>query len=230
MRQRCSMSDPQLYMNVLQKVGPYYIIEQIFDYICFMRLKDDNKELVIREKAIEMIVNDGFDGLSMKKLALKAKISPSTIYVYFKSREDLLNQLFIDIQDKFEKDALNNFSADLNFEAGLWLQWKNRLKNITKNPLNFQFYEQFRNSPLIKHKDIKPTIFRKVMNDFVENAVRKKEIKNVPSEIFWAVAYGPFYILVQFHINQMTMAGKPFSLTEQKLQQMFKLVLSALKS
>ena len=68
------------------------------------------------------------------------------------------------------------------------------------------------------------------MNDFVENAVRKKEIKNVPSEIFWAVAYGPFYILVQFHISQMTMAGKPFSLTEQKLQQTFKLVLSALKS
>jgi len=95
--------------------------------------------------------------------------------------------------------------------------------------MSFQFYEQFRSSPLINHKDIKPTIFRKVMNDFVENAIRKEEIKDLPSEIFWAVAYGPFYILVQFHLNQATMSGKPFLLTEQKLKQTFNLVLSALK-
>lgn len=206
-----------------------YIIERVFDYICDVRLKDENKELIIRQSAIEMIVNKGFDGLSMQKLAKKAKISASTIYVYFKSREDLLNKLFIEVQEKFEKDALNDFSADLNFEDGLWLQWKNRLKNITKNPVNFQFHEQFRSSPLINHKDIKPTIFRKVMNDFVENAIRKEEIKDLPSEIFWAVAYGPFYILVQFHLNQATMSGKPFLLSEQKLKQTFNLVLSALK-
>lgn len=176
-----------------------------------------------------MIVKDGFDGLSMQKLARKAKISASTIYVYFKNREDLLNKLFIDVQHKFERDALNSFSTDLRFEDGLWLQWRNRLKNIADNPLNFKFYEQFRNSPLINHKDIKSTIFRKVMNDFVKNAVQKGEVKDLPAEVFWAVAYGPFYILVQFHLNQATMSGVPFSLTEHKLRQAFNLVMLALK-
>jgi TetR/AcrR family transcriptional repressor of multidrug resistance operon len=194
-----------------------------------MRPKDKNKEATIRQKAIEIIVSKGFDGLSMQKLAKQANISPSTIYIYFDSREDLVTKLYIDIVDKFEKDALNNFDSELNFEDGLWLQWKNRLNNITRNPLHYQFYEQFRSSPLINHKDIKPSIFRKIMNEFVNNAVDKNEIKNLPSEIFWAVAYGPFYTLVKFHLEQSTMVGKPFLMTEQKLRQTFDLVLLALK-
>lgn len=194
-----------------------------------MRPKDENKEIVIRQKAIELIVSKGFDGLSMQKLAKLANISASTIYVYFDSREDLVAKLYIDIVDKFEKDALNNFDPDVKFEDGLWLQWKNRLNNITKNPLQYQFYEQFRSSPLINHKDIKPSVFRKIMNDFVDTAIQKNEIKNLPVEIFWAIAYGPFYTLVKFHLDQSTMAGKPFLLTEQKLRQAFDLVLLALK-
>ena len=41
-----------------------------------------------------MIVKEGFDGLSMQKLAKAANVSPATIYLYFKNREDLLNQLY----------------------------------------------------------------------------------------------------------------------------------------
>lgn len=177
-----------------------------------------------------MIVNEGFDGLSMQKLAKRAGISASTIYVYFESREDLVTKLYIEVQDKFEKDALNNFSADLKFESGLWLQWKNRLGNIIRDPLAYRFYEQFRNSPLINHKDIKPTVFRKAMNDFVATAVQNKEITALAPEVFWALAYGPFYTLIKFHLHQSTMAGKPFSLTEQKLRRTFDLVVKALKA
>jgi len=36
-----------------------------------MRLKDENKETIIRQQAIKMIVEKGFDGLSMQKLALR---------------------------------------------------------------------------------------------------------------------------------------------------------------
>ncbi len=42
-----------------------------------MRNKDEHKEKSIREKAIEIIVKEGFDGLSMHKLAKAADISVS---------------------------------------------------------------------------------------------------------------------------------------------------------
>ena len=51
-----------------------------------MRIRDEKKESLIKQKAIEMIVKYGFDGLSMQKLAKAAKVSPATIYIYFKDR------------------------------------------------------------------------------------------------------------------------------------------------
>jgi TetR/AcrR family transcriptional repressor of multidrug resistance operon len=194
-----------------------------------MRAKDENKEITIRDKAIEMIVKEGFHGLSMQKLAKAANISASTIYVYFDSREDMLNKLFFYVDDIFTKESLKDFDPKMSFEEGLWLQWKNRYRHILKYPLHFHFSEQFRNSPLIRHKDIQETRFRKSMKEFVYHAVQRKQIEDLPVEIFWSLAYGPFYTLVKFHLEDSSMTGKPFSLSDHKMKQAFALVMKALR-
>ncbi|MFA6056753.1 MAG: TetR/AcrR family transcriptional regulator [Taibaiella sp.] len=194
-----------------------------------MRAKDENKEITIRDKAIEMIVKEGFHGLSMQKLAKAASISASTIYVYFDSREDMLNKLFFYVEDIFTKESLKDFDPKMSFEEGLWLQWKNRYRHILKYPLHFHFSEQFRNSPLIRHKDIQENRFKKSMKEFVYHAVQRKEIDDLPVEIFWSLAYGPFYTLVKFHLDDSSMTGKPFSLSDPKMKQAFALVMRALK-
>ncbi len=194
-----------------------------------MRLRDESKELAIREKAIEMIVKEGFDGLSMKKLALAANVSPATIYLYFKNREDLLNQLYIGIHKAFEEETLRGFNPDMSFEEGLWLQWKNRMAYNIKYPHHIFFMEQFRTSPLINHKDIRGSVFKESMALFFKNAVKRKEMVDVPAEIFWAIAYGPLYTLVKFHFNKKSIMGNKFVLTEQNMRQAFQVVIKALR-
>ncbi|MEI3796998.1 MULTISPECIES: TetR/AcrR family transcriptional regulator [unclassified Chitinophaga] len=195
-----------------------------------MRAKDDNKEWTIREKAIEMIVHEGFDGLSMHKLAKAANISVSTIYIYFRNREDLLNQLYTAVVENFVQHSLKGFDPDMDFEAGLWLQWKNRYEYVLSNPLHYHFSEQFRNSPLIKRQDDAPEIaFKKAMRRFVANAAEKGEIVNLPPEVFWALAYGPFYTLVKFHLDNSAMSGVPFSLTDELLLLTFQRTMRALR-
>src|ERR1700748_2921973 len=114
-----------------------------------MRPKDENKQITIRDKAIEMIVKEGFHGLSMHKLAKAAGISSSTIYIYFDNKEDMLSKLYYYVEGIFINESLKGFDPKMPFEEGLWLQWKNRLNHITKHPMHFLFAEQFRNSPLI---------------------------------------------------------------------------------
>jgi len=194
-----------------------------------MRVKDELKEIVIRREAIKMIVERGFDGLGMQKLAKVSKISPSTIYVYFESREHLLNQLYLDVQRKFEHDALKGFDPAMRFEDGLWIQWVNRYKYIQGNSTEFYFSEQFRNSPLIKQNRLAQSAFREAMNSFLANAIENNQVIQLPVEIFWAIAYGAFYVLVKFHLEQSTMAGTKFNLTESKLRQTFEIVMKSLK-
>lgn len=195
-----------------------------------MRIQDENKKIAIREKAMEMIVAHGFDGMSMQKLATTAGVSPATIYIYFKNREDLLNQIFNEVEETFSKVALENFNPEMSFEEGLWLQWKNRLKYVTKYPIHFGFHEQFRNSPLLNHCDIKITSFKENMKAFMQNAIAKGEMKRMEPEIFWSLAYGPFYALMKFHLQQKTMMNNNFKLTEAKMRIAFEGVIKALKA
>lgn len=194
-----------------------------------LRIKDENKQAAIREKAIEMIVKEGFDGLSMQKLAKEANVSPATIYLYFKNREDLLNQLFIEVEKKFMETTLQNFDPEMSFENGLWLQWKNRLKHVIEFPNHFYFMEQFKHSHLINNKDVKNNSFREIMGKFCRNAVFRNELKPLPIEIYWSIAYGPFYSLIKFHLNQKSFTGLPFELTEEKMKEAFDLVIETLK-
>src|SRR5258707_4504077 len=56
----------------------------------FMRTRDENKIEAIYREALKMLVNEGFDRLSMQKLAKMAGGCPATIYIYFSGKEELL--------------------------------------------------------------------------------------------------------------------------------------------
>lgn len=193
-----------------------------------MRLRDESKEQAIREKAIEMIVTSGFDGLSMQKLAKAANVSPGTIYLYFKNREDLLNQLYMGIDKVFSEWTLKDFDPDMTFEEGLWLQWKNRLAYNIRYPHHVYFMEQFRTSPLIDQKGLVRNSFKEAMGKFYHNAVKRNEIIELPVEIFWSLAYGPLYTLIRFHFGKKSLMGTRFTLTEQKMRITFERVVRAL--
>ena len=203
--------------------------EHSFTFVPEMRARDENKEIMIREKAMEMIVREGFDGLSMQKLAKAAGVSPATIYIYYKNREDLLHQLFNDAQIAFANTALKNFNPHASLEEGLWTQWKNRLEFIEENPFYYQFYEQFRNTHLINHKNVNISVFRENMMIFVKNAIKRGEVAKMEPEIFWSIAYGSFYSLVKFHLQEKKLMTETFKLTDAKLKQTLKMVVKALK-
>jgi AcrR family transcriptional regulator len=194
-----------------------------------MRIRDELKEAAIREKAIEMIVDEGFDGFSMQKLARAANVSPATIYIYYKNREDLLNSLYNTISLVFADTALKDFHPEASLEEGLWIQWKNRMKFILEYPAYFRFFEQFRNSPLIQHKDIKSSEFRENMQMFVMNAIKRGEMAKMEPEIFWSLAYGSFYSLLKFHLQGKSMMTENYKITDAKMKSMLRLVVKALK-
>ena len=53
------------------------------------RQKDDLRQLIL-DKARELFANLGFQGLSMRRLAQMIDYSPTTIYLYFKDKDELI--------------------------------------------------------------------------------------------------------------------------------------------
>src|SRR5215475_4238237 len=113
-----------------------------------MRVRDPDKEHAIREKALDMIVAHGFDGLSMQKLAKAAGVSPATIYIYFKDRDDLLIQLYVTESNKYFKYLMEDFDPEVDFATGMSMQWRKRAQYIIDHPDKAHFWENFAFTPL----------------------------------------------------------------------------------
>lgn len=195
-----------------------------------MRNRDEHKEQTIRKKAIEIAVKDGFDGLSMHKLAKAAGVSPATIYIYFKDREDLILQVSLTEENKLFEATLNGFDPEMHFAEGLKHQWKNRASYFLKNPLSMYFMEQIRysrfNEEILK---CAKTDFISQMSRFVRNAIDRGELVKLPLEVYWSLAFAPLYQLVKFHINGKGMHDRPFRLNEKIINQAVELVIKGLK-
>jgi AcrR family transcriptional regulator len=61
----------------------------------------------ILDAARELFVNEGYENVSMRRIAEKIEYSPTTIYLYFQDKTDLLNSIcnetFAKLADKIEK-------------------------------------------------------------------------------------------------------------------------------
>jgi AcrR family transcriptional regulator len=195
-----------------------------------MRTRDIHKERAIRDHALKMIVKSGFDGLSMQKLARAADVSPATIYIYFKDREDLILQLFTEASKKMTEATLKDFDPSMSFSEGLKVQWMNRARYCMANPEEMHFLEQIRHSPLQeKSLELLGTKFKENMKTFVTNAIKNGELVKVPLEVYWSVAFAPLYTLVQFHIAGTSIGGNKFKFSEKTMLETLALVLKALK-
>lgn len=176
-----------------------------------------------------MIVEKGFDGFSMQKLARAAGVSPATLYIYYKDREDLIMQLWCASFKEMTEATLKNFDPQMSFSEGLKVQWMNRARYCMQQPLHMQFMEQLRHSPLQERAmDIMGPGFKNTMKTFVNNAIKRDELVNVEVEVYWSIAFAPMYNLVKFHLEGMSMGGKKFKLTDKILNETLQLVIKAL--
>lgn len=194
-----------------------------------MRVRDEKKERLVIDKAIELFVSEGFDGFSMNKLAKACSISVATLYIYYKDKDDLIKKIGRDIGDLFFTYSLKDFSPEMPFADGLRKQWENRIEFALEHPKEVAFFEIIRHSP---HSDyvVQGSLgeFKEQMGRFFQNSVNNKQLIPLSPEIFWCMAYGPLYSMLRFHKEGKNMAGQPFKITQAAIDTALQLTIKAL--
>jgi hypothetical protein len=194
-----------------------------------MRTRDTNKEDIVKQKAIEMLVKLGVEGFGMNRLAKESGVSVATLYIYYTDKEDLIKKIGTEIGHSFFYEMVKDFSATMPFIEGLRKQWENRIRFATQYPLHVACWE------LLCHSSYRDFImeeslldFKIIMGNFFKNAIEKKELLPISVEVFWSVAYGPLYSLLRFENEGKNFGGGPFKLTQKTTDEAFELVIKAL--
>jgi TetR/AcrR family transcriptional regulator, multidrug resistance operon repressor len=196
-----------------------------------MRTRNLDKQQLVKRRAVEMLVKDGFQGFSMNRLAAACDISVATLYIYYDSKDDLIRSLGAEIGKQFMSTTLKDFSPQMSFADGLRKQWDNRSAFALKFPLEvgcFEIIRHSRHGDYVLAESLKE--FKTTMGEFFKNAVDKKELIPVSVDVFWSVAYGPLYTLLRFHEEGKSIGGKAFKISKKTVDEAFQLVLKALSA
>ena len=164
-----------------------------------MRTRNTDKVQLVKKKAIELIVKDGFEGFSMNKLAKACNISVATLYIYYKDRDDLIIKIAIEEGRLMGEALIKDFDPEMPFEEGLRKQWKNRYQYMMAKPQMNIFFDQLRISSY-QEQFLSGflTDFKVVMSRFMHNIMDRGEVDPMPFEAYWSVAFAPLYNLVRF--------------------------------
>lgn len=195
-----------------------------------MRTRDSNKEDIVKQKAIELLVEKGIEGFSMNRLAKESKISVATLYIYYSDKDDLIKKIGIEIGKNFFDEMTKNFSPTMPFKKGLYKQWENRIRFTQSKPLEVSCWEVLTHSSYGKIILEESLInFKILMGTFFQNAIERKElIPTISKEVFWSMAYGPLYSLLRFERDGKNFGGGIFKLNKKTTDEAFELAIKAL--
>lgn len=161
-----------------------------------MRVKDDKKQEALFRATIKVVNEIGFAASSVSKIAGEAGVSPATLYVYYKNKEDLIVSTYLEIKRDMGAVALQSVDEKDPVRDILHQVWRNIFSYVSANREEFRFTEQFANSPyreLVNKEEVEQSFLPLIRT--VQRGIDEKILKNVSFDILAAFMFFPIFIL-----------------------------------
>ena len=164
-----------------------------------MRPKRKTKYNAIIEASLELVKELGFTGISISKIANQAKISPATIYIHFKNKEDLFIKLYKKIRADMGNGALKGVSEEMNIEEVFKSIWIHSFSYNLKH-LDYLIYrEKFEQTPMMDNIKLEDFELYNYINSLFQQGIKEHIIKDLPLPLLTAFAFVPIITLLNYH-------------------------------
>lgn len=165
--------------------------------------KPDKRTEILRA-ALELIAEQGFHGAPMAMIAEKAGVAAGTIYCYFKSRDDLIQELYQEIEGRITVFLQDGYEAEHTIKDRFLHLGTGLLKFFIAHPLDFSYLEQFHNSPygaaFRRDKCLGETDNKDIYKVLFEQGVRQRAIQDLPLIVLVALTFGPLIAIMRDHV------------------------------
>lgn len=191
-----------------------------------MRVKDENKIDLIFKSSLQLILNVGIAGLTMSKIAQHASIATGTLYIYFKSKEELLNKLYLHLNSQSRERFMKGYDKDEPFKIGFKKVWLNYLTHRIEHYEESVFLEQYYRSPYIS-KDQKQLAenLKHPVHQMIQRGKKEKLVKNnIDNEMLFLALLGFIRELADEHVTKI------YKLNKERIEQAFLLSWDTIKT
>ncbi len=180
----------------------------MFVYYSNMRLKDDQKKEAIIDAIVQLVNEIGFANISMSKIAKRAGVSASTLYIYYENKEDMFLNVYLEVKSRMMAASSQGVENNKDVRLSVRKICENLLNFMKQHNDYFLFIEQSSNAPLIS--EISPDelfLMGKDIYDVFEQGVRQGVLKNCSSVLLLAFCFYPITQIYKESCKQQDMFG-----------------------
>jgi AcrR family transcriptional regulator len=186
--------------------------------------KSQKKREALVQATINLVNIDGFHAAPMSKIAKMAGVSPGTIYLYFENKQDLVNQVYIEVKTAFTNFAFRDYDKNLSVEKGFEKIWKNIAQFKLKEVQEAMFLSQCDNTPMIDEpsrqeglKHLRPLL------DLWERGQQEGIIKKVSPYLLYSFTIYPIAFLMNMQQQKL------FQLSTAHVNQAYEMAWNSIK-
>ena len=159
----------------------------------------------ILSAARELFVNEGYENVSMRKIANKIEYSPTTIYLYFKDKADLLDSVcqetLLNLLNTLEnlKEDTSDPVETLRKSGKVYIEFG--LKYPQDYKLTFVIRPQFQEDLGLQEGSVGEKVFN-YLRVMVSECIKQKIFRQVDVEttgqVMWSAVHGVTLLLIDF--------------------------------
>ena len=184
----------------------------------------------ILDAARELFVTEGYENVSMRKIADKIEYSPTTIYLYFKDKAELLNAVcretllnFLSTLEMLSRDMSNPVKT-LRKSGRAYVEFG--LKYPRDYELTFVHRPQYQKGLGLEEGSAGERIFN-YLRTMVKECIRQKKFRQVDvettSQVLWSTVHGVTSLLIAY-------PDFPWVDKEKLIDQMIEVIIEGLKA
>ncbi|MBZ9688562.1 TetR/AcrR family transcriptional regulator [Clostridium estertheticum] len=155
-----------------------------------MRRKDDEKEKSIKEAVIKLILEQGFHGTSISKIAKEAGVSPATVYVYYENKEVMLRDIYLEYSEEILDYLLGKLYKEMDGHELIEMLTRGYYTYIREHGEIFHFVDQFSSCPALASQCSEQKNINN-LNILLEEMKKKRVIKNFRNDNLIAIIFYP---------------------------------------
>jgi AcrR family transcriptional regulator len=165
-------------------------------------IQASDKKSKILDTTLWLITQRGFHDTPMSLVAREAGVAAGTIYHYFSSKDELINELYSNMKARMGKALLLHDKANESVKERFFRFWENLYQHFITYPTEFKFLEQYANSPLV-NQDVKAenTLHYQPILDFMQQGIEAGVLREMPVLLMANLVYGHIVSTAKLQLN-----------------------------
>jgi AcrR family transcriptional regulator len=159
-----------------------------------------DKRQAILDAAIRLIARSGLHNTPISAIAREAGVAAGTLYLYFPSKEAMINALYLEVlEERDHAIGVGGRAADLvSAREGFWQFWRALARWYLDFPDHASLLNQCQASSILSQdtRDAEQRMHAEGMVHF-DDAVARGTFRPMSLQVFWALVAGPIFVLSQ---------------------------------